>query len=30
MTDNMRTEKDSLGSVEIPAGAYWSTTTQRA
>lgn len=30
MTEKMRTEKDSLGPVEIPAGAYWSTTTQRA
>ncbi len=26
----VRIEKDSLGPVEIPAGAYWSTTTQRA
>jgi len=25
-----RIEKDSLGDVKIPAGAYWSTTTQRA
>ncbi|MCC6546301.1 aspartate ammonia-lyase [Candidatus Sumerlaeota bacterium] len=25
-----RIEKDSLGDVKIPAGAYWGTTTQRA
>lgn len=30
MAENFRIEKDSLGPVNIPAGAYWSTTTQRA
>ncbi len=30
MAENVRIEKDSLGEVRIPAGAYWSTTTQRA
>jgi aspartate ammonia-lyase len=29
-TQKARIEKDSLGEVHIPAGAYWSTTTERA
>jgi aspartate ammonia-lyase len=30
MSSDVRIEKDSLGEVRIPAGAYWGTTTQRA
>lgn len=30
MTQSIRIEKDSLGDVRIPAGAYYGTTTQRA
>lgn len=30
MSNAHRIEKDSLGEVKIPKGAYWSTTTQRA
>jgi len=30
MAESFRIEKDSLGDVKIPAGAYWGTTTQRA
>lgn len=30
MADAFRIEKDSMGEIQIPAGAYWSTTTQRA
>ncbi|CAN5366668.1 aspartate ammonia-lyase [soil metagenome] len=30
MATKFRIEKDSLGDVQIPAKAYWSTTTQRA
>lgn len=30
MAQSYRIEKDSLGDVKIPAGAYWGTTTQRA
>jgi fumarate hydratase class II len=25
-----RTERDSLGEIEVPAGAYWGAQTQRA
>ena len=28
--DAIRTEKDSLGEVKVPAGAYWGAQTQRA
>ncbi len=27
---NTRTETDSLGSVEVPADAYWGAQTQRS
>ena len=30
MTDEFRIEKDSLGEVRVPAGAYWGAQTQRA
>jgi len=30
MAEKFRVERDSLGEVRIPAGAHWSTTTQRA
>ena len=30
MTDDYRIEKDSLGEVRVPAGAYWGAQTQRA
>ncbi len=30
MTDAFRIEKDSLGEVRVPAGAYWGAQTQRA
>ena len=30
MADKFRTEKDSLGEVKVPAGAYWGAQTQRA
>jgi aspartate ammonia-lyase len=30
MTDNFRTEKDSLGEVPVPAAAYYGAQTQRA
>jgi fumarate hydratase class II len=30
MTDEYRIEKDSLGEVSVPAGAYWGAQTQRA
>ncbi len=30
MSEKFRIEKDSLGDVQIPDGAYWGTTTQRA
>jgi fumarate hydratase, class II len=26
----VRTERDSLGEVEVPAGAYWGAQTQRS
>ena len=29
-TDDYRIEKDSLGEVRVPAGAYWGAQTQRA
>lgn len=28
--DNFRTERDSLGEIKVPAGAYWGAQTQRA
>ena len=30
MADKFRTEKDTLGEVKVPAGAYWGAQTQRA
>ncbi|WP_336363707.1 class II fumarate hydratase [Halalkalicoccus salilacus] len=30
MTEDFRTEQDSLGEVEVPADAYWGAQTQRA
>ena len=30
MSDDYRIEKDSLGEVRVPAGAYWGAQTQRA
>ena len=30
MADEFRIEKDSLGEVRVPAGAYWGAQTQRA
>lgn len=30
MTDATRTETDSIGSIEVPAGAYWGAQTQRS
>ncbi|MFZ0255006.1 MAG: aspartate ammonia-lyase, partial [Gammaproteobacteria bacterium] len=30
MTESFRIEKDSLGEVKVPAGAYWGAQTQRA
>ena len=27
---NMRTEKDSLGIIQVPADKYWGAQTQRA
>jgi aspartate ammonia-lyase len=30
MPDKFRTEKDTLGNVKVPAGAYWGAQTQRA
>jgi fumarate hydratase class II len=30
MTTDFRIEKDSLGEVKVPAGAYWGAQTQRA
>ena len=30
MTTDYRIEKDSLGEVRVPAGAYWGAQTQRA
>jgi fumarate hydratase class II len=30
MADGYRTEKDSLGSMQVPAGALWGAQTQRA
>jgi fumarate hydratase class II len=30
MTEEYRIEKDSLGEVRVPAGAYWGAQTQRA
>jgi fumarate hydratase class II len=30
MTEQYRVEKDSLGDVRVPAGAYWGAQTQRA
>ncbi len=30
MSDEFRIEKDSLGDVRVPAGAYWGAQTQRA
>jgi fumarate hydratase class II len=30
MDDETRTESDSLGEMEVPAGAYWGAQTQRA
>jgi len=30
MTDEFRTEQDSLGEMEVPADAYWGAQTQRA
>jgi len=30
MADEYRSEKDSLGEVRVPAGAYWGAQTQRA
>ncbi len=30
MTDKTRTERDSMGPVEVPAGAYYGASTQRA
>lgn len=30
MAEKYRIERDALGEVRIPEGAYWSTTTQRA
>ncbi|KMO28565.1 class II fumarate hydratase [Methylobacterium aquaticum] len=30
MTDSVRTETDSLGAIEIPAGRYWGPQTERA
>ncbi|WP_336344282.1 class II fumarate hydratase [Halalkalicoccus ordinarius] len=30
MTEDFRTEEDSLGEVEVPADAYWGAQTQRA
>ncbi len=29
-TDKFRTERDTLGEVRVPAGAYWGAQTQRA
>jgi fumarate hydratase class II len=28
-TDKFRTERDTLGEVRVPAGAYWGAQTQR-
>jgi fumarate hydratase class II len=30
MTDEYRTEQDSLGEMQVPADAYWGAQTQRA
>jgi fumarate hydratase class II len=30
MTDEFRTERDSLGEMQVPADAYWGAQTQRA
>ena len=30
MSENYRTEEDSLGEVRVPAGAYWGAQTERA
>src|SRR5690606_25207376 len=30
MTEEYRIEKDSLGEVRVPSGAYWGAQTQRA
>ena len=30
MTDNTRTETDSIGPIEVPASAYWGAQTQRS
>jgi fumarate hydratase class II len=30
MSDDFRTERDSLGEMEVPADAYWGAQTQRA
>ncbi|MFP4625621.1 MAG: class II fumarate hydratase [Natronomonas sp.] len=30
MTDDYRTERDSLGEMQVPADAYWGAQTQRA
>jgi len=30
MTDEYRTERDSLGEIQVPADAYWGAQTQRA
>ncbi|MEF8830254.1 MAG: class II fumarate hydratase [Halobacteriales archaeon] len=30
MSDDHRTERDSLGEIEVPADAYWGAQTQRA
>ncbi len=30
MTDDARTERDSLGTIDVPAGALWGAHTQRA
>ena len=29
MTEEYRTERDSLGEMQVPADAYWGTQTQR-
>lgn len=30
MSESMRIEKDSMGEMQVPAGAYWGAQTQRA
>ena len=30
MSDDYRTERDSLGEMQVPADAYWGAQTQRA